>query len=199
MGGDIRGDHFPEQGKATGFLQGKCVFLELDGFMLCFTKFAVTAEVVDTLGEQADVAKDWDAGVDDVLDLRGEGGIGFNFDGLGSAFLHKPCARLEGLGLGKVGVGKREVGDQEAVGIGPVDGCRVVEDVFELDLDCGFKAEQGSAEGIADEEQVDAGPGGKQGGGRIIGREGGDGIFPFGFTDSLNGFLHFASNGRLDE
>ena len=163
-GGDVEGfgegcrdggdDAFENDGKAAGILKGQGAFMEGLNFVFGLALLFVSALFEDALGEHAEVAEDGDAVVENGADLVGLADAAFQFDGFG-ADGGEASGVGEGLLWGGVAV-DGEVCDDEGLGCAPGGGGGVVEHVLHVDMGGVGKAEDDHAEGIADEDEVDA-------------------------------------------
>lgn len=133
----------------------------------------VSAFDFDPLREHAEVADHGDASLDDGGDFFGLVEAAFEFDSFGTGF-----DEFLGVGEGGGGIGvgiDGEVGDEEGVFGTTGGGGGVVEHVVESDVGGVGEAEDDHPEGVANEEEVEAGFVEEAGGGVIVGGEGGDG------------------------
>jgi len=65
--------------------------------------------------------------------------------------------------------------------------------MIQRDFDGGGETQVCRAQGVSHEDEVDVSSGGQLCGECVISRQGGNEGFPFGFTNSLNGFFHLVS------
>lgn len=139
-----------------------------------FAFFTVSAFLEDALGEHAEVAADRNSGGGDGADFFRLAGSAFELYGIGAG-CDEAAGGGECLAGSIVGV-YRKVRDDEGGRAGAGDGGEVMENVIESDVGGVRESEDDHAEGIADEEKIDAGLIEKAGGGVVVAGEGGDGI-----------------------
>ena len=157
-GADSRGDvsfhEFEDDGECARFFNRKRVGGEGVGGLGCFAFELVAAFFADALREHAEVGHDGDAVCDDVGDTRGVACAAFEFHGV-RAGGDEAAGVGDGL-VGRVVAGEGEVGDDKRALRAAGDGGGVMEHVLHGDVGGVGEAEDDHAEGIADEEDVDA-------------------------------------------
>ncbi len=198
-GGEVAGhggeDAFEDDAEAAGGLESEGALVEGFDFVVGLALLFVAAFLENALGEHAEVAEDGDAGSDHGADLVGLADAAFEFDGLGAG-LDEALGVVEGFGGGGVAV-DGEVGDEEGAGGAPGGGGGMVEHVLHGDVGGVRVAEDDHAEGVADEDEIEAGFVEETGGGVVVGGEGRDGRAG-GFPVTEGGCFLRTGHGRED-
>ena len=102
------------------------------------------------------MADDGDSRFDDGLNLRAYTHAAFELDGVAAAFLHEAAGVVHGVVNGCLVGHEGHVADDEGVFCAARYGFGVMDHVFHCDRQGVFIAEHDHAEGIADEQHVDA-------------------------------------------
>jgi hypothetical protein len=179
--GDEGGDEFEDDGE--GACIGEGVRIGEEGLMFGFSPaFDVVAPFEeDVLGEHAEMSEEGDSLGDDGADGIEEGAAAFGLDGLGAG-----SGEASGIGKGEVGgeattVG--QIGGEQSGGLGARGGADMMFHIRHGDVGGIGVTENDHAEGVADQEEWDAGFVEQAGEGIIVGCEGGDGLLAFEGAD----------------
>ena len=179
----LRDDGFENDGEDSGVDDGLGSFAE--GFHLLggFAFFAIAAFFDDALGEHAEVAHHGDTGGGDGTDFFGLADAAFKFHCFGTGG-DEALRGFKSLGGRVIGV-DGQVADDKGFRFRPRDGGHMVEHVGESDVGGVWKSEDDHAEGIADEQDVDAAFIEQARGGVVVGGESRDGQAVFAGPDGF--------------
>ncbi len=161
LGGDASRDFprhtFEDQQDSPSSFEGVRVMKEgIDGGNGLALHF-IAAHFVDGLGREPEVADDRDLGGGEPLDQFGAAGTALDFDGLGAGLFDKADGVGHALSELEMVRAPGHVGGNDGVTHGPADGASVVQHFLDRDGQSVFVAEDHLGEGIADQDQVDAG------------------------------------------
>ncbi len=167
LGGEVGWDAFDDEGEGAGGFDGAGVVEEALGVALDLE----AAESADGLRRQSDVAHDGDVGAGDGGDGGGAADAAFELDGVGAALFDEAAGAFEGLLRADLVAHEGQVGDDEGAADAAGDDAGVVDHLVEGDGERVGLALDDHAEGVADEEAVDAGDVEESGGGVVVGGE----------------------------
>ena len=153
---DLLGHALDDEREASGMLEGLGVIDEGQRRIVLTTLDPETAHGVDRLRGQTDMAHDRDLGVDEGLDHRDALTTALELDALGTG--PDECRGVAHRVLDRDVVAEpRHVGDDQRRGRGPGHRCRVMRHIGHRDLQGVVVAEHDHGDGIADQDEIDAG------------------------------------------
>ena len=174
--GELGLDELKDEGEGAGFFDGGGVGEKAFAFGFGAALDLVAALLFNRLGEHADVGHDGVAGVAEGVDFGNDGDAALELDGFGAG-VGELAGVGDGVSGGLVGV-VGEIADDEGSRLGAGDGGDVMLDFGERDVGGVGITEDDHADGVADEEDGDAGFIEQAGGGIVVGGERGDFFAP---------------------